>query len=157
MSKLSDECPSVRDRLLQIADGSGAETPEAHLTKCAACRTYWETVQGVFRLMSPNPLYTRELKRGTLSRLEEAEVQKTPVLLPVFVILLAIMTLVSAVTPIWLLSQVLSLVFESMWIRLGLAMFLAYSMGGAAVGLWAVPLAKRAALARTSSASGGVS
>jgi hypothetical protein len=156
MSKLSDECSSVRAQLLEISDGSG-KVPETHLVKCAACRTYWETVQSAGRLLTPKPLYTPGLKRRTFRRLEEALIPKTPVLLPVFVILLATTTVISAVTPIWLLSQVLSLVFESMWIRLGLAMFLAHSMGGAAVGLWAVPLAKRAALARTSSASGGVS
>jgi hypothetical protein len=118
---------------------------------------YWETVQLSGRLLSPKPLYTQGLKRRTLYRLEEAQDPKMPVLLPVFVALLATTTVISAVTPIWLLSQVLSLVFESTWVRLGLAMFLAYSIGGAAVGLWAVPLAKKAALARTSSVSGGVS
>ncbi len=156
MSKLSAECRSVRDRLLEIADGSG-KAPESHLEQCTACRMYRETVQLSGRLLSPKPLYTQGLKRRTLYRLEEIQAPKTPVLLPVFVALLATTTVISAVTPIWLLSQVLSLVFESTWVRLGLSMFLAYSMGGAAVGLWAVPLAKKAALARTSSVSGGVS
>jgi hypothetical protein len=115
---------------------------------------YLETLQATKTLWNPTPLFTPALKHQALRRLEEDPPFKTSVFLAAFVVMLTTAAIFSILAPIWLLSEALSFVVESTPIRIGLALFVAHCLGGTAVGLWAVPLAKKAALARTS--TGGV-
>jgi hypothetical protein len=153
MTPSAQECHDTQQQLLDTAPLT--EERALHLRKCTDCRTFQKGLLLAPRLWDRQPLYHPALRMRTLARIDDAFGAPTPRFLPFLVLALSLAALASLVVPVWVLSEALTLFFESVTIRLGLSLFLAYALGGAAAGLCTVSLAARAARSRPGATSGG--
>jgi hypothetical protein len=127
-----------------------------HLRKCTHCRRFQKSLVLAPRLWNDQPLYRPALRMLTLARIEETYRAATPRFLPFLVLALSLVAVASLVLPVWIFSEALALFIESVSIRLGLSLILAYTLGGAAAGLCTMSLAARAARSRPHATVGGV-
>jgi hypothetical protein len=159
MTRPPENCRLAQEQLLDEALGEASRAvPEEltrHLKQCSTCRAFHESLLLAPRLLSRQPLYSPALKVRTVARIEETEQSRTPSYVPFLTTALTLMALTSLVIPVWLLSEALSVFFASGIVRLGLSVFLAYSLGGVAAGLCTVPLTTRIARGPFNAFSGG--
>jgi hypothetical protein len=129
-------------------------TTKEHLQHCRPCRQYRDGLESARHLTIPESLYTFELKARTLRRINEVRDSPQPRFVPALALGLATIGVLSLVLPIWGLSLITSLFFESTAVSLGVSLFLVHSVAGAAAGMSAIPLATRSCASRDSQFGG---